>query len=665
MFSMNAPIADDSVIRPIGDDDQRLLLGLVHKYGLSSLMCALTGLGESSRNSTVSATTLLSNTSAPSLVWTASDAASIRTQSTRGELAGDVASIHDSELGKPYLPERQSWLESPCAITSPHAQDGSVAMPASPRLHISTLKKYQCPMCFLDRNLVEFGRKSDFKKHLNNFHGTDVVWICRSKGCYLSFATERAYSTHAKETHRMEALPSSAARTELCPQLAFACGFNNCKDRIFEATTKDDAASSRDKYFEHIAKHFEDDYDVNEWEYRVQIHNLMRQNRVKSIWKSCIWPKEKRQQLSWRPRSSGDLKRMLECRHLGEDISQLVRLAYILGTAPFTSSRTPPPSEIDMHFQLPYRSQCLLETADAPAKEEDSNMPTLTSSKSRPQSLFRLPSRKGRNSKTPRPSTPASIAGSDTPMSGSDITSAPHPGTPIPIPQGRSSFDGPKFAPDQAPQLPKQMNTPVSVNSGCETPVSGSPAMFSVPMHHGPDDQAYYYGAQAPTSMPEGIVYSPYEQPLPHPQDAGSRYSEMMFGCTPQNQNSMARPATPVPHKRPASWGRVTSMEEMRPKKKPSTPTSGHYRPESPVIGHGEPLPMNHTLDNVPNAYGEMIPTYHTHPPTSVPPEEWALPMRMGTEPQGGFQDQHHHYAPVQQEADPMTFFFDDTEGRM
>lgn len=47
MFSLNAPIADDSVIRPIGDDDQRLLLGLVHKYGLSSLMCALTGLGES------------------------------------------------------------------------------------------------------------------------------------------------------------------------------------------------------------------------------------------------------------------------------------------------------------------------------------------------------------------------------------------------------------------------------------------------------------------------------------------------------------------------------------------------------------------------------------------------------------------------------------------
>jgi hypothetical protein len=37
----------EDTIRPLGDDDQRVLLGLVHKYGLASLMCALTGLGES------------------------------------------------------------------------------------------------------------------------------------------------------------------------------------------------------------------------------------------------------------------------------------------------------------------------------------------------------------------------------------------------------------------------------------------------------------------------------------------------------------------------------------------------------------------------------------------------------------------------------------------
>ena len=47
MFPFGGQISDDSVIRPLDDDDQRVLLQLVHKYGLNSLMCALTGYGES------------------------------------------------------------------------------------------------------------------------------------------------------------------------------------------------------------------------------------------------------------------------------------------------------------------------------------------------------------------------------------------------------------------------------------------------------------------------------------------------------------------------------------------------------------------------------------------------------------------------------------------
>jgi hypothetical protein len=436
----------------------------------------------------------------------------------------------------------------------------------SPRLHINTLKKYQCPMCFLDRNLVEFGRKSDFKKHLNNFHGSDVVWICRTKGCHLTFATERAYSTHAKETHKMEALPNSAARSDLCPQVVFSCGFANCKDRIFEASNRDEAANSRDKYFEHIAKHFEDDFDVNEWEYQTQIHNLMRQSRVKSIWKTCIWPKEKRQALSWKPRSSGDLKRMLECRHLGEDISQLVRLAYILGTAPFTCSRTPPPSEIDLHFQLPYRSQCLIET-DGPAKSEESSgiVPSIT--KSRPNSVFRLASRRGSKQKS-RPSTPPPSA-PEMHMSGSDHTAGPHPGTPIPIPQEKSiPGDAPTFAPDQAPQLPKQVNTPIHGHATMDNThvMHDSPDMYAPSVHEEQGYPAQYYG-QVPVH--DGLVMSPYDQQMSyHDHDQDSSYGGMVYSATPASQASTARPATPVPHKRPASWSRMTSMEDMHPKKR-------------------------------------------------------------------------------------------------
>lgn len=37
---------EESTVRPLADEDQQLLLGLVHKYGASSVLYALTGYGE-------------------------------------------------------------------------------------------------------------------------------------------------------------------------------------------------------------------------------------------------------------------------------------------------------------------------------------------------------------------------------------------------------------------------------------------------------------------------------------------------------------------------------------------------------------------------------------------------------------------------------------------
>lgn len=298
--------------------------------------------------------------------------------------------MHDAEAGK--LAER-SWLDSPAPMPSPMTAEG--ASHPSPRLIAPTGKKYQCPMCYLDSSPVGFGRKSDFKKHLHNFHGSDVVWICHTKGCHLSFSTERAYSTHAKEAHRMKALPNSTARTDLCPQVVFSCGFASCRDRVFEAANGEEASATRDKHFEHIAKHFEDDFDVSDWEYKVQIQNLLRQQQVKPVWKTCIWPKEKRQQLQWRSRSSGDLRRMLEARHLGSDVSQIVRLAFILGNAPFSTAGVPPPAELDSYFQLPYRNQCPIDaptqssSAPSPVKGEEDNSSIFSKCRSSTQTVFR------------------------------------------------------------------------------------------------------------------------------------------------------------------------------------------------------------------------------------------------------------------------------------
>lgn len=486
--------------------------------------------------------------------------------------------MHDAEAGK--LAER-SWLDSPAPVPSPMTAEA--ASHPSPRLIAPTGKKYQCPMCYLDSSPVGFGRKSDFKKHLHNFHGSDVVWICHTKGCHLSFSTERAYSTHAKEAHRMKALPNSTARTDLCPQVVFSCGFAACRDRIFEAATPEEASATRDKHFEHIAKHFEDDFDVANWEYKVQIQNLLRQSQVKPVWKTCIWPKEKRQQLQWRSRSSGDLRRMLEARHLGTDVSQIVRLAFILGNAPFSAPGAPPPAELDSYFQLPYRNHC---PNDAPAqsaspsavKGEEDNSSIFSKYRSSTQTVFRLSGRNSKRASRPPTPTPVTEMVPDTVMAEDGGAAGPHPGTPFAIPTENAwPVDAPKFAPEQQ-MMQKPMEHPME--HPMVYPLQGQ-------------DHAYATWTGMDTTMTQGMEgmhhmdgmqmnYHPHAQhPNPHPQLGSNGSNGGLYNYAMNASQATVRPGTPTPHKRPGSWSRVISMESLRPSKKMSQQDMNGMMPTS------------------------------------------------------------------------------------
>ncbi|OAR04998.1 hypothetical protein LLEC1_05506 [Akanthomyces lecanii] len=589
MFPFNGH--EESGPQPLTDEDHQLLNSLVQKYGHSSIVYALTGYGESSRASMFSSNTLLSSAaaslSAPSLAWTSSEAsqcrsdgASVHTQYTWPEVVADMPPMHDADTGK--LAER-SWLDSPAPVPSPMTAEGP-SQP-SPRLIVPTGKKYQCPMCYLDSSPVGFGRKSDFKKHLHNFHGSDVVWICHTKGCHLSFSTERAYSTHAKEAHRMKALPNSTARTDLCPQVVFPCGFGSCRDRVFEASSSEDASATRDKHFEHIAKHFEDDFDVSTWEYKVQVQNLLRQEQVKQVWKTCIWPKEKRQQLQWRARSSGELKRMLEARHLGSDVSQIVRLAFILGNAPFSASGAAPPGELESYFQLPYRNQCPIDVptqsaSPAAVKDEADSSSTFSFSKYRSstQTVFRLSGRNSKRASRPPTPTPVTEMVTDTVMAEDGGAAGPHPGTPFSIPNETVwPADAPRFAPEP-PVMHKPMEHPVE-----------SPMVYPLQGHH----QAYNAWDGMDTSMTHGMdamnhhqmdgmqmnyhthAQHPHAQhPNPHPQ-LGSNAGLYNYAMNASQASTIMRPGTPTPHKRPGSWSRVMSMEGLRPSKKMSQQDMG------------------------------------------------------------------------------------------
>ena len=138
---------------------------------------------------------------------------------------------------------------------------------------------------------------------------------------------------------------------------------------------------------------------------------------------------------------------------------------------------------------------------------------------------------------------------------GDDQTAGPHPGTPFPIPnEAVWPVDAPKFAPEVPVGLPKQMNTPIEDH----------PMMYPMHIEHHPHQSFYTMEA-----------FDPYQQ---HAQvlNPHGLYDYTMNA----SQASTVRPATPVPHKRPASWGRVVSMESLRPTKKTMPHDSPLYPPE-------------------------------------------------------------------------------------
>lgn len=236
-------------------------------------------------------------------------------------------------------------------------------------------KPIECPLCAVYDITVGFRRKSDFKKHLQNFHPTDSLWVCAQPTCRTVFDVERAYVQHIRTEHSHPSassasdpvLPSAdAARVRLCPQLVFACGFLGCKT-VLEARDESDSPVVADRYFDHLASHF----DVgskpsavaassqSEWTYYTQMQNLLRQTALKEAWKAASWNKTVRMHLRWQPRSSGDLKKLLETRHLG-DVSRLLHAAFTLGSSSFADPEHPPPPSFPGESARPVRGKCPL-----------------------------------------------------------------------------------------------------------------------------------------------------------------------------------------------------------------------------------------------------------------------------------------------------------------
>ena len=515
-----------------------------------------------------------------------------------------------------------------------------------------TGKPINCPLCAIYKIYVGFTRKSDFKKHLHQFHNTNSLWICRHDKCGTVFDFEKAYLNHVKDEHGETQLSADKARAGLCPQVVFACGFVGCKDKLFEAESDDDAQTKALAYFEHVASHFDKKVQssVPTWEYRIQMQNLLRQRSLKEQWKNSMWSKEARNALQWQPRSSGDLKKLLESRHFGNiAINDLFHRAWTLGSTTYQLPNQSPPN-FPWEPLRPIRARC------SAAESGHSQFSISHHRKPQPQAVFRNSANLSKTSVARVVSSPVP----EEPMAwddgAGDIVGGPHPGTLMPIPEDDNTVDWQD--PDPFDAFPGQASVPNPASF--DHPMGGihSPAPHALPHWQG----AMSHMAAAPTQeqMLANLEHQHHQQQQlqaqlqqqqqqqqqqqhQHQQQQQQQHQQHQHQPPPQRQEpGPARPKTPI--KRRISFGRK-SMENLRKKGRNTSP-------------HGEvedlrvpPVPMAHGVMPQSMTAAAYLPTVHAAAPMQM---DFELPLRSHGTPAMGPQD---HLAAS------TTFFFDETVG--
>ena len=238
-----------------------------------------------------------------------------------------------------FDPPATAHPDSPSIVSpkSARSADSSTTTPTTPK----PKSTFTCCFCREAGITKTCTRKNDLKRHIEDFHHTDVQWVCRYPRCRLVFDWQTAYKAHLKAEHGGSRMASDEARVGLCPQVVFACGFDACS-LVLEAADDADAPAVFKDYVAHVVKHF-DDGAPGEWTYSRRVENLLSQSQVRRAWASCGLDAAGRSKLAWDPQASSVLRKRLECRHVADPVG-LVRYAVALG-----SGLPPPP---DLHPDL-------------------------------------------------------------------------------------------------------------------------------------------------------------------------------------------------------------------------------------------------------------------------------------------------------------------------
>lgn len=213
-------------------------------------------------------------------------------------------------------------------------------------------KEYICGFCSEYGIHKRLSRPSDLKRHLENTHHTDNLWVCPKANCRRVFQWLGAFKEHARYYHKVRIRICDAEIITLCPQTVFACGFEGCH-QVYEAPSEAEASPTKDKFIAHILSHFRSVMEKpRAWTFTLRMRNLLNQHGLSSVWPPPSLSYEQNLELNWDARSGSVLQKLLETRHLGS-ASSLIRNAIALGSMPLREVQLARGNAV-----LPILSQC-------------------------------------------------------------------------------------------------------------------------------------------------------------------------------------------------------------------------------------------------------------------------------------------------------------------
>lgn len=201
--------------------------------------------------------------------------------------------------------------------------------------------------CVFDEHKdTSFGKPSDWKKHMNNFHEPGKkAWQCSEKDCFQIFDKAKNFCQHHRKEHgcRKPCTHADSVKKRNMNKRAFACGCESCQRLLF----------SWDKWRDHVAQHMENGMTKSQWQYNTLFRNLLRRPEVHPHWEKLVvegvYPYNVLSRFTWRPRNTGHLKTQLEYMNssdLLEDAHRLALQAYESGTSVRSAQELSDPSPL-------------------------------------------------------------------------------------------------------------------------------------------------------------------------------------------------------------------------------------------------------------------------------------------------------------------------------